>query len=124
MQSIDQGEHGGTFKLSFGTPRKWRNEFTAQLSVAGRFQPVTIPDLNRAGATHFCWLLPGETLTSGPENWVPSSTGAFLYQLDNNQPPIYFPIELETPPVASEADITLVDDAPKKGQPGSCCVLQ
>jgi len=133
VQSVDQGDHRGDFRISFGEPRKWRNEFTSQLTAAGRFQPVTLPELHRAGATHFCWLIPGETLTSGPENWSPSSTGAFLYQLDNNQSSVYFPIEIGAAingETASSSDVKLYDknapdaDVTTKSASGGCCVLQ
>jgi len=131
VQSIDYGFQGsGQFSINFAGPRRWRNEFTAQFSAAGRFQPVTLPELQRSGATQFCWLPPGEKLTSGPEDWVPSSTGGFLYQLDANQPSVYFPIQLGSPDgeAASESDVKVVDtlakvDVSNKGN-GGCCVLQ
>ena len=45
----------------------------------------------RAGATAFCFLHPREVLSSGTEEWAPSPTGAFLYQLSDGTA-LYFPL--------------------------------
>lgn len=76
--------------LHFGDPRPWRDEFTEGLKAQGRFQPVTLPSLRTRGATHFCWVSPGETFTSGPEEWSPSKDGAFLYLLADGRQ-LWFP---------------------------------
>ena len=76
--------------LEFGEPRPWRAEFTAGLRGQGRFQPVTLPSLRARGALHFCWLSPGETFTSGPEEWSPSKDGAFLYLMADGKE-LWFP---------------------------------
>jgi hypothetical protein len=58
IHSVEQGPNSH-MSLGFSEPRPWRAEFTKQLDDAGRFQPVTLPELLRAGATQFCWLSPG-----------------------------------------------------------------
>ena len=58
VQAIVQGESYPD-QLVFGEPRSWRKEFTQTLSNDGRFQPVTLPTLLRAGAKEFCWINPG-----------------------------------------------------------------
>lgn len=78
-----------TGRLAFGPPREWRDAFTEPLKAAGRFQPITLPNLKKAGATHFCWINPGEVFSSEGEKWEPAAHGAFLY-LQTNKPPTYF----------------------------------
>ena len=85
VQALVTGE-GYDNQLVFGAPQTWRREFTeqvrpppppplraprsevcltqvarlcVQLSSEGRFQPVTLPMLLRAGAKEFCWINPG-----------------------------------------------------------------
>ena len=70
VQAIVQGESYPD-QLVFGEPRSWRKEFTQTLSNDGRFQPVTLPTLLRAGAKEFCWINPGEELVCGTERWAP-----------------------------------------------------
>ena len=86
------GDTGGDSAITFGPPRPWRGEFTSQLKDAKRFQPVTLPALRNEGATDFCWINPSETLTAGPESWVPAVHGAFLYLMEDGKA-IYFPVE-------------------------------
>jgi len=78
--------------LRFEEPRKWREAYTPVLKEAGRFKPVTLPALLRQGACEFAWVNPKEDLVSGPEHWVPSETGAYVYLLSSGSP-IYFPVE-------------------------------
>jgi len=101
VQAIVQGE-GYSDQLMFGAPRSWRREFTEKLSSEGRFQPVTLPMLLRAGAKEFCWINPGEELLAGTERWTPSEYGAFLYMMGGDHPHVYYPmgnprLQLDTP---------------------------
>lgn len=96
VQAIVQGESYPD-QLVFGEPRSWRKEFTQTLSNDGRFQPVTLPTLLRAGAKEFCWINPGEELVAGTERWTPSEYGAFLYLMGGNSgegthPHTYYPM--------------------------------
>ncbi|CAL1162269.1 unnamed protein product [Cladocopium goreaui] len=77
--------------LKFEEPRKWREAFTQVLKDAGRFKPVTLPALLRQGACEFAWVNPKEDLVAGPEHWIPSETGAYVYLLSNASP-VYFPV--------------------------------
>lgn len=52
-------ESGG---LQFASAQAWRSEWTTALMRQGRFQRITIADLNELGAHHFCWLRPGEEI--------------------------------------------------------------
>lgn len=54
-QALDDGN-----QLKFDRPRTWKTEFVAPLRNAGRFQPVTLPALQKAGAKEFCWISPNE----------------------------------------------------------------
>lgn len=119
IHSVEQGPNSH-MSLGFSEPRPWRAEFTKQLDDAGRFQPVTLPELLRAGATQFCWLSPGEVLTVGPENWVPASSGGFLYKRGNDLPPIYFPVEYGV----SENDIHVTDVMKRPRRPRVGCCMQ
>jgi len=91
VQAIVQGEGYCDF-LTFGAPRSWRREFTQKLSSEGRFQPVTLPTLLRAGAKEFCWINPSEELVAGTERWKPSEYGAFLYMMGGDHPHVYYPV--------------------------------
>ena len=88
-QALCAPKAGGAV-LRFEAPRRWRPEFVA--GVEPRLQAITLPALLRAGATSFCWLHPRESIASGPEEWAPSVTGAFLYQLSDGTA-VYFPLE-------------------------------
>ncbi|CAK8989939.1 Hypothetical protein SCF082_LOCUS2042 [Durusdinium trenchii] len=88
--------------LQFGAPRKWREAYTQVLRDAGRFKRVTLPALLRQGACEFAWVNPKEDLLAGPEHWVPSETGAYVYIL-SNAPPVYFPVEAEVSKDAKQA---------------------
>jgi len=88
VQAVGTGE-----QLTFKPPRPWRIEFTAGLSQADRFQPVTIKHLSKGGATEFCWLLPGEELSSeSGEKWMPCAHGGFLYLMAGDMRPIFFEV--------------------------------
>ena len=76
-------------ELGFAPPRAWQAQFTPQLEAQQRLQAVTLPVLRRGGATHFCWINPGESFAAGPETWTPAASGAFLY-LFKGRPPLYF----------------------------------
>jgi len=89
VQSLCAPKAGGAV-LRFGSPRRWRPEFID--GVEPRLQAITLPALLRAGATSFCWLHPREVIASGPEEWTPSVSGAFLYQLGDGAA-VYFPLE-------------------------------
>ena len=92
VQALVAGE-GYDDQLIFGAPQTWRREFTDKLSSAGRFQPVTLPMLLRAGAKEFCWINPGEEIAAGTERWTPSEHGAFLYMMGDDHPHVYYPLE-------------------------------
>jgi hypothetical protein len=82
--------------IDFGSPRVWRDEFTPQLQADKRFEPVTLPWMQKAGASEFCWLNPNEVLSHGPETWQPSVHGAFLYLMADGHA-TYFPAEQPLP---------------------------
>jgi len=84
---------GHANQLFFGAPQTWRREFTEKLSSSGRFQPVTLPELLRAGAKEFCWINPGEEMVTGTERWTPCEYGAFLYMMGDDHPHVYYPME-------------------------------
>ena len=88
VQSLCVPKAGGAV-LRFDPPRRWRPEFIG--GVEPRLQAITLPALLRAGATSFCWVHPREIIASGPEEWAPSVTGAFLYQLADGTA-VYFPL--------------------------------
>jgi hypothetical protein len=92
VQGLVAGD-GHDDQLIFGAPQTWRREFTDTLSSAGRFQPVTLPVLVRAGAKEFCWINPGEEIVAGAERWTPSEHGAFLYMMGDDHPHVYYPME-------------------------------
>jgi len=91
VQALVAGE-GYDDQLNFAAPQTWRREFTDKLSSAGRFQPVTLPMLLRAGAKEFCWINPGEEIVAGTERWTPSEHGAFLYMMGDDHPHVYYPM--------------------------------
>lgn len=66
--------------LQFGDPQKWKLEWTRELHKFGRFQPITIPQLQDTGAKYFCWLRPGEQIPGGPAN----RHGGFVYLFHDN----------------------------------------
>lgn len=61
--------------LSFGQPKQWPH-LDLTRCLAGRFHPITIEDMNKAGAMRYCWVQPGETFDGAiPEN----QHGMFVY---------------------------------------------
>lgn len=88
VQALGAPKAGGA-TLRFDAPRRWRPNFLA--AVEPRLQAITLPALLRAGATAFCFLHPREVVSSGTEEWSPSPTGAFLYQLSDGTA-LYFPL--------------------------------
>ncbi|KAL3905547.1 MAG: hypothetical protein SGPRY_010873, partial [Prymnesium sp.] len=90
VQALCSISHAFGLSISFHSPRPWRPEFSEQLDA--RFQPVTLPSLKRAGALAFCWIHPNEALKRGPEQWVPSTTGGFVYEMYDGSA-IYFPVQ-------------------------------
>ena len=88
VQALGAPKAGGA-TLRFDAPRRWRPNFLA--AVEPRLQAITLPALLRAGATAFCFLHPREVVSSGTEEWAPSPTGAFLYQLSDGAA-LYFPL--------------------------------
>ena len=91
VQAVGAGD-----ALTFGPARRMRDDFTKGLEVEGRLRPVTLPDLLRGGARRFCWIAPGEALKHGARTLVPSQTGAFMYTLADNHPPVYFQVRPTT----------------------------
>jgi hypothetical protein len=73
--------------LYFQPPQKWTGRFTIDLARKGRFQPITVPLLAKAGAKFFCWINPSERLyanhtddtTSPSPPQVAPRHGAFVY---------------------------------------------
>lgn len=80
-----QDDTGG---LQFRRPKLWNPSWTESLVQLGRFQPITIVELNKVGARHYCWLKPGERISGGngepldsqPE--VPHGGFAYLFHAD------------------------------------------
>lgn len=82
--------------LSFSEYKPWPKGWSHSLIDANRFQPITSPFLREQGARHYCWLLPGETLTPAPdhdlppdatspvEEWVPCQHGGFVYSFNDD----------------------------------------
>jgi len=87
VRRASEEEPVGTIR--FTEPREWRQEFVAPLQEDNRLQTVTLPHLKRNGARKFCWIGPGEELAMGPERWIPSATGGFMYVREEG-PPLYF----------------------------------
>ena len=87
---------GDDAAVSFSAPKKWDTRFTAQLTDAKRFQPITLPFMLDAGARQFCWINPAErfSLEDG-EMWTPSGEGAFLYLMADGDS-FFFPVEPRT----------------------------
>jgi len=80
-----EGNEGG---LQFSKPKRWKSEWTSYLAKKGRFQEITIKDLTETGATHFCWLRPGESIY-GKDDWQMHSQpevshGGFAYLFHSN----------------------------------------
>ena len=96
VQAVGAGD-----ALAFGPARRMCDDFTQGLELEGRLRPVTLPDLLRGGARCFSWVAPGEALKHGARTLVPSTTGAFLYTLAANQPPIYFQVRPTSASVGS-----------------------
>jgi len=71
----------GSFRLHFGPPQPFEPQWTAPLWTAKRFRAITLPQLSRSGATHFCWICPNEVfggqLGSGGNSICKS--GGFVY---------------------------------------------
>lgn len=64
----------------FDGPFKWRPEYTKGLQEQGRFVPVANPMRRAAGATHYCWLSPYETLLSSTgAAWSVTKHGGFVF---------------------------------------------
>ena len=83
--------------IMFSKPNTWRGEFTKLLEKS-RLSHVTFPSLLRNGARQFRWIAPKEQLELEQDRWMPSPTGAFLYLRDNEDPPLYFSVVLNTSP--------------------------
>ena len=81
--------------LSFKSPQAWSGSETSALT--GRWQPVTVPCLQKAGAKFFAWINPGESLTDkGAVSWKPCQHGAFVYLfhgLDSREDGLFFEVD-------------------------------
>jgi len=82
--------------LRFGSPMKWRPEWTKSLNLGAgklsRIHPVTIPELREAGACNFCWVLPAEL-----EGFDHGGFAYFFHELNERSKTkldrdIYFPV--------------------------------
>jgi len=69
MNAVLPSATGG---LRFGPPLKWELEWSNRLVTAGRFRPITMDEISKSGATHFCWIRPNEVM------WFGSSGGASI----------------------------------------------
>jgi len=80
--------------LSFAGPEPWRPQYTEALQE--RWQPVTLPFLQRKGAEMFAWFNPGEVLHSSVgEPWCIAEHGAFAYLMHKDgdeQKGLVFPV--------------------------------
>jgi len=66
--------------LRFGPPLKWETDWTQRLINAGRFRPITIDEISRSGATHFCWIRPNEVMWFDGSGGTPICPhGGFAY---------------------------------------------
>jgi hypothetical protein len=67
--------------VRFAPPIAWREGYTHSLVERKRFLPVTSSHLRSKGARFYCYIKPGETLTStvSSEAWVPCPHGGFAY---------------------------------------------
>lgn len=67
--------------VRFASPTKWRESYTHSLIESNRFQPVTSSHLRSKGARFYCYIKPGEQLSSstGGETWSPCPHGGFAY---------------------------------------------
>eukprot|EP00927_Polykrikos_kofoidii_P052095 TRINITY_DN4586_c0_g1_i1.p1 TRINITY_DN4586_c0_g1~~TRINITY_DN4586_c0_g1_i1.p1 ORF type:complete len:917 (-),score=137.23 TRINITY_DN4586_c0_g1_i1:3-2753(-) len=71
-------DSSGSFQ--FGPPRKWEAEWTRNLFDKGRFVPVTSEEYWQRGATHFCWILPGEITPREGPSICPFGGVAFVHR--------------------------------------------
>jgi len=79
--------------LQFCRPRKWEPQWTVALMRGGRFHEVASKALGETGARYFCWLKPGEVLTTAdgqplqaqPE--IPHGGFAFIFQGSDSRSP-------------------------------------
>lgn len=80
LQPALPGTGGG---LQFSRPKAWEPTWTKSLEKAGRFQEITVPDFRNVGATHFCWLKPGEKIFGQDGQPLPTQPdvehGGFVY---------------------------------------------
>jgi hypothetical protein len=96
--------------LIFEGPFPWRSDFTQDLFRQSRFENVTISSLLESGIEMYCFINPGEVVTSKEgERWAPCPNGGFvyLYNGDGSHHPLdrYFTI-------ASNAALSNVTDKP------------
>ncbi len=82
--------------LVFSKSQPWPRGWSDNLTVRGRFQPITSPYLHGLGARHYCWLKPGEKLQSSPDHdepptlqdengeWMPCEHGGFVYSFSDD----------------------------------------
>lgn len=80
LMPASSGIGGG---LQFSRPKPWEQAWTRSLERVGRFQEITIPEFRNVGATHYCWLKPGEKIL-GPDGKPLASQpdvehGGFVY---------------------------------------------
>jgi len=83
--------------LLFERASDYLQQYIEPLRSANRMQKVTLPALWRLGAREFCWISPGEVLSVAGDEWVPSSTGGFVYVMAAEAAPLLFKVKLNSP---------------------------
>lgn len=74
--------------IRFDAPQPFPKDVADELQP--RFQVVTLPWLRKAGATHFCWIHPGEKKGS----FSAPARGGFAYlQQGEDKGPVFFPVK-------------------------------
>ena len=84
--SVGFPEKGEKGNLAFSGHRTWNDRYTKALWQAGRFQPVMLSDMLKAGARWYSWIPPYEELTSdtvGDPLWMASKSGCFVYLFES-----------------------------------------
>merc|ERR1719203_2195943 len=66
-------------QLKFGRRKQWSAEWTRRLVQHRRIDPITIPALLAKGATHFCYIYPGECMDPQSAATKICKRGGFVY---------------------------------------------
>lgn len=98
--------------LEFGTPQKWKHEYTRELEPKGRFQEITLDGLKDV-AKSFLWLLPNEIIHDSNGNLISGELenphGGFAYLLPGGGE-VFFAVlgkeDLEQRNISRQAEIS------------------